>query len=174
MFLDEKTLLDRARAGDRKSLELLLRDNYKIIYGYLLKLTVNEEVTKDITQEVMVKAIVNINKFKGDSKFSTWLISIASNLYKDSVRKNKQMSNLSIEDTVVRDSHNVEDTVINKDTVRRMENMLKDFPLEKRMVFILKNYYHYSYEEISSILNCPIGTVRSRLHYCIKKLRSLI
>ena len=51
---------------------------------------------------------------------------------------------------------------------------VKGFSTRKRMVFILKNYYHYSYEEISSILNCPIGTVRSRLHYCIKKLRSLI
>lgn len=174
MFLDEKALLEKARSGDMKSLELLLYDNYKIIYGYLLKLTMNEELTKDITQEVMVKAILNIKKFKGDSKLSTWLISIASNLYKDSIRKNKQTSNISIEDLTVKDSQNIEDSVINKDTVRRIESMLKDFPYEKRMAFILKNYYDYSYEEISTILKCPIGTVRSRLHYCIKKLRSLI
>ncbi len=174
MFLDEKILLEKARAGDRKSLELLLYDNYKIIYGYLLKLTMNEELTKDITQEVMVKAILNIKKFKGDSKLSTWLISIASNLYKDSLRKNKLRTRISIEDVTIRDYQNVENSVINKDTVRRIENMLKDFPYEKRMVFILKNYYDYSYEEISTILKCPIGTVRSRLHYCIKKLRSLI
>ncbi len=174
MFLDEKALLEKARSGDRMSLELLLRDNYKIIYGYLLKLTMNEDVTKDITQEVMVKAIVNIKKFKGDSKFSTWLISIASNLYKDNIRKNKQTSSLSIEDLAVKDSQNLEDAVINKDTVRRIGNLLKDFPYEKRMVFVLKNYYDYSYEEISTILKCPIGTVRSRLHYCIEKLKSLI
>lgn len=174
MFLDEKALLEKARSGDRKSLELLLYDNYKIIYGYLLKLTMNEEFTKDITQEVMVKAILNIKKFKGDSKLSTWLISIASNLYKDSIRKNKQTSSINIEDLSVKDYQNIEDSFINKDTVRRIESMLKDFPYEKRMVFILKNYYDYSYEEISTILKCPIGTVRSRLHYCIKKLRSLI
>lgn len=174
MFLDEKVLLEKARSGDRKSLELLLYDNYKIIYGYLLKLTMNEELTKDITQEVMVKAILNIKKFKGDSKLSTWLISIASNLYKDSIRKNKYASSLKVEEITVKDSQNIEDSVINKDTIRRIENILKDLPYEKRMVFILKNYYDYSYEEISTILKCPIGTVRSRLHYCIKKLRSLI
>ena len=50
----------------------------------------NEEITKDITQEVMVKAILNIKKFKGNSKFSTWLISIASNIYKDMLKKNKR------------------------------------------------------------------------------------
>jgi len=174
MSLDEKALLEQARSGDSKSLELLLRDNYKIIYGYLLKLTMDEDITKDITQEVMMRAILNIKKFKGDSKFSTWLVSIASNLYKDIVRKNKKMSSQSFADLSLRDSQNLEDTVINKDTIRRVEKMLMDFPYEKRMVFILKNYYDYSYEEISKILKCPIGTVRSRLHYCIKKLRSLI
>lgn len=174
MFLDEKVLLEKARAGDRKSLELLPYDNYKIIYGYLLKLTMNEELTKDITQEVMVKAILNIKKFKGQSKLSTWLISIASNLYKDSIRKNKYTSSLSVEELSIKDYQNIEESVINKDTIRRMESILKDLPYEKRMVFILKNYYDYSYEEISTILKSPIGTVRSRLHYCIKKLRSLI
>jgi len=172
--LDEKTLLEKARSGDRKSLELLLYDNYKIVYGYLLKLTMNEEVTKDLTQDVMMKAILNIKKFKGESKFSTWLISIASNLYKDYIRKNKKISSMNIEDLSVKDSQSIEETFINKDTVNRVGKLIMDFPYEKRMVFILKNYYDYSYEEISKILKCPIGTVRSRLHYCIEKLRSLI
>lgn len=172
--MDEKTLLEKARSGDRKSLELLLYDNYKIVYGYLLKLTMNEEVTKDLTQDVMMKAILNIKKFKGESKFSTWLISIASNLYKDYIRKNKKISSMNIEDLSVKDSQSIEETFINKDTVNRVGKLIMDFPYEKRMVFILKNYYDYSYEEISKILKCPIGTVRSRLHYCIEKLRSLI
>jgi RNA polymerase sigma-70 factor, ECF subfamily len=46
--------------------------------------------------------------------------------------------------------------------------ILLSLPYEKRAVFILKHYYGYKYEEISKIMNCPIGTVRSRLHYCIK------
>ena len=48
--------------------------------------------------------------------------------------------------------------------------LLKELPKEKRAVFILKHYYNYKYEEISKILNCPIGTVRSRLHYSVKYL----
>jgi RNA polymerase sigma-70 factor (ECF subfamily) len=118
--------------------DIIKNDNYKIIYGYLLKLTMNEELTKDITQEVMVKAILNIKKFKGQSKLSTWLISIASNLYKDSIRKNKYTSSLSVEELSIKDYQNIEESVINKDTIRRMESILKDLPYEKRMVFILK------------------------------------
>lgn len=67
--LSEKALIEKAQSGDKKSLEVLLYDNYKIVYGYLLKLTMNEEITKDITQEVMVKAILNIKKFKGNYCF---------------------------------------------------------------------------------------------------------
>lgn len=172
--MNEKALLEKARTGDRKALELLLYDNYKIVYGYLLKLTVNEELTKDLTQDVMMKAILNIKKFKGDSKFSTWLISIASNLYKDYIRKSKKISSSAIEELSIKDSQNIENDVINKDTVNRIGKLLSELPYEKRMVFILKNYYDYSYEEIGEILKCPIGTVRSRLHYCIEKLRKLI
>lgn len=172
--MNEKALLEKARTGDRKALELLLYDNYKIVYGYLLKLTVNEELTKDLTQDVMMKAILNIKKFKGDSKFSTWLISIASNLYKDYVRKSKKISSTAIEELSIKDSQNIENDVVNKDTVNRVGKLLRELPYEKRMVFILKNYYDYSYEEIGEILKCPIGTVRSRLHYCIEKLRKLI
>jgi len=172
--LNEKALLEKARTGDRKALELLLYDNYKIVYGYLLKLTVNEELTKDLTQDVMMKAILNIKKFKGNSKFSTWLISIASNLYKDYVRKSKKISSTAIEELSIKDSQNIENDVVNKDTVNRVGKLLRELPYEKRMVFILKNYYDYSYEEIGEILKCPIGTVRSRLHYCIEKLRKLI
>lgn len=174
MFLEEKALIEKAKLGDRKSLEKLLYDNYNIVYGYILKLTMNEEITKDITQEVMVKAILNIKKFKGDSKLSTWLISIASNIYKDMLRKNKKISSIDIEKVSIENIRSLEDDVINKDTVKRIGEALLKLPEEKKMAFILKNYYNYSYEEISRVLNCPIGTVRSRLHYCIKKIKDLI
>jgi len=172
--LSEKALIEKAQSGDKKSLEVLLYDNYKIVYGYLLKLTMNEEITKDITQEVMVKAILNIKKFKGNSKFSTWLISIASNIYKDMLKKDKKVSRVDIEKTLIKNTQSLEDDIINKDTVKRIGEVLLKLPEEKRMVFILKNHFNYSYKEISKILKCPVGTVRSRLHYCIKKIRDFI
>ena len=98
----------------------------------------NEEITKDITQEVMVKAILNIKKFKGNSKFSTWLISIASNIYKDMLKKNKKISSLDIEKTLIKNTKSLEDDIINKETIRKIWEVLLKLPEEKRMVFILK------------------------------------
>lgn len=172
--LEEKELLAKARSGDRQALETLLYDNYKIVYGYLLKLTMNEDATRDFTQEVMVKAITHIQSFTGSSKFSTWLISIASNAYKDSLRKNKRISDVEIEDIEMEAPDNVEEKVLARDSIIRLKKILMSIPQEKRQTFILKHFYSYSYEDIAKIQKCPIGTVRSRLHYCIKKLQELL
>lgn len=172
--MDERDLVLKAQAGDKGALETLLYDHYKIVYGYILKLTMNEEVALDTTQEVMVKAILHIKKFKGDSKFSTWLISIASNTYKDSIRRNKRFSGIEVDNLSLEALDDVEASVIKRDNLARIKSALMELPEKIRMVFILKHFYDYSYEEIAKIANCPLGTVRSRLHYCMKKLQDII
>lgn len=172
--MDEKELVAKAQKGDKQALETLLYDNYKIVYGYLLKLTMHEENARDFTQEVMVKAITHIRTFSGKSKFSTWLVSIASNSYKDSLRKNKKLHHESIDQMEMEASDKLEEQVMLREDLFQLKKAILAFPEEKRMAFILKHYYNYSYEEIAGILKCPIGTVRSRLHYCIKKLQELL
>lgn len=172
--MEEKELVARAHSGDRQALETLLYDNYKVVYGYLLKLTLNEDTARDFTQEVMVKAITHIKSFSGSSKFSTWLISIASNAYKDSLRKSKRISDVEIENIEMEAPDNVEEKVLIRDSISKLKEVLMEIPDEKRKAFLLKHFYSYSYEEIAGILKCPVGTVRSRLHYCVKKLQELV
>jgi RNA polymerase sigma-70 factor (ECF subfamily) len=169
--MEETRQVKRARAGDKKALEDLLYENCNSLYAYLLRLTMNEDIAKDISQEVMVKAILNIKGFKGRSKFSTWLISIASNSYKDFLRKNKRLSQIPVDNLSIRASDDPEKDLISKDRMSQLREALLKLPEEKRMVFILKHRYGYSYKEIGKIVKCPVGTVRSRLHYCIKSLK---
>lgn len=169
--MDEEILVLKAKKGDKKALEKLFQDNYSVVYGYMLKLILDENIAKDFTQEAMLKAILNIKKFKGKSKFSTWLITIATNAYKDNIKKIKGRE-VNIESIATTSNENLEETIIIKETFQNIKRILLDIPESKRMVFILKHYYDYSYEEISKIVDCPIGTVRSRLHYCIKKIKN--
>lgn len=169
----ENDLIGKAKDGNRWAMEKLLGENYHIIYGYLLKLSINEDVAKDITQEVMVKAITNIRSFKGDSKFSTWLVSIASNLYKDCLKKNRSIPT-EMEDLNLISSQNTEDEVIQREHIRQLKKSLLELPESQRKVFILKHYFSYTYDEIAKILGCPVGTVRSKLHYSILKLKSIM
>lgn len=164
--LGEMELIQRAKTGDEGSLEELLQQNYSILKGYLLKVTLDPELAADLTQETMFKAIKKLRQFKGKSKFSTWLITIGSNLYRDYLKKNRRLTlveNLEPYQEVIYHEEADEQLILNE--------LLAKLPSEKRMVLILKHYFGYNYQEISQVLKCPVGTVKSRMYYCLEYLQ---
>ena len=168
--LDDINLIEKAKSGNISALNTLLSENYPILQGYVLKMTGNTDTTQDIVQETMLKAVINIKKFVPKAKFSTWLITIATNLYRDLLRKAKNFE--LIDESIETKALGPEESVISNIEYKAIKNILLNLPYEKRAVFILKHYYGYKYEEIAEILKCPIGTVRSRLHNCIKYIIS--
>ena len=165
--LKEDNLIARAKDGDKYAFEILINNNFHILKGYVLKLTCNKDLAEDIIQDTLLSAVVHIDSFTPKAKFSTWLIKIATNKYRDYLRKYKETEILL---DVLPSSYSIEDELIQKQDLETVLKILKEMPNDKRTVFILKHYYGYSYDEISDIVNCPIGTVRSRLHYGIKDI----
>lgn len=168
--MEEFELVMKAKQGNKSAFNTLLTNNYSLLKGYIIKMTGNPELSQDIIQESMLKAVVNIHKFKPEAKFSTWLIKIATNVYIDYLRKNKAIE--PIEENLEAAQCSAEDIAISNIEYKQAMNMLLSLPYEKRAVFILKHYFGYKYEEIAEILNCPVGTVRSRLHNTIKQIVS--
>ena len=72
-------------------MEQLLQEAYPYVYGYLIKLTGDEHCAQDLTQETMVKGILKIGQFKGEAKFSTWLVAIGDKTYRSSLRKKTEV-----------------------------------------------------------------------------------
>jgi len=146
------------------------------VKGYLLKTTFNQQLTEDLTQETMLKAILNFKTYKQTAKFSTWLITIATNLYRDYLRKNKNIIfDEELENKITNQldsSENPEQILLQKDEFKDIALLLKKLPEEKRMTLILKHYYDYKYEEIAKMMDCPVGTVRSRIHDALRFLRA--
>ena len=162
--MEEKELLDKARQGNKHCLNLLLQNNYQMLYGFLIKLTGDKDLAEDLVQDTLLKASLNITKFRGESKFSSYLIKIGINTHKNYLRKNK-----------IRTEHDdLEDDLINHIRFKEALNHLNNMSYEKRISFILKHYYGYSIEEISEILKVSEGTTKSRIHNTIKKLRELL
>ena len=168
--MEEIELIKKAQDGNKHAMNTLLQNNYKALYGFTLKMTANEDLTQDIVQEVCLKAVININKFRGKSKFQSWLISIAINYYRDLIRKNKKIEYTNeIELSCEMNDESI--NIINKLQVEEVLKELKSMPYEKRISFILKHYYGYSYEEISKLFNCSEGTIKSRIFYTASKLK---
>ena len=142
-----------------------------IILKYLIKLTLNEHDAKDLTQDVMVKAIKNIKSFDNSkASFSTWLIAIAKNLWLDSVRKKNVREKFfkKSKENFQEVSINQVDSFIENEEVLRALKTLSD---KVRIPIIMQYNLGYSYEEIAKHLKIPIGTVKSRISNGVKTLR---
>jgi RNA polymerase sigma-70 factor, ECF subfamily len=166
-MVDELELIDRAKKGNKSAMNTLLTENLNILKGYAIKMTGGDlHLAQDIVQDTLLKAVLSIEKFEPRAKFSTWLIKISTNVYRDYLRKSKPME--LIEETLEDRAQDVEDIAISNYQYKEIMNIIMKLSPEKRSVFILKHYQGYKYEEIAEILGCPVGTVRSRLHNTVK------
>lgn len=166
--MEERELIEEAKRDNKNAMNRLLMDNYKILLGYTIKMTGDSTLAQDIVQETMLKAVLNIKKFQPEAKFSSWLIKIATNQYRDSLRKNKRTE--EIDETIESRDSSPEEIALSNIQYKEIMDILQGINYEKRAAFILKYYHGYKYEEIAETLNIPVGTVRSRLHNCIKAI----
>lgn len=171
--MEEEDLVQRAKNGNKSALNSLFQLNYKMIFGFVIKMTANETLAQDITQETFLKAVINIKKFNCNCKFSTWLIKISINLYKDYMKKNK---NIEFKQDIIpiEAGESMEERIMTNLQYKEAIEELRKMSYKKRTSFILKHYYGYSLEEISEIMNCPQGTVKSRIGNCVDSLRKVL
>jgi len=160
-----------SRAGRLSDAELanLLREHYAFVFHYLIKVTMDRSVAEDMTQETMIRAIEKIDRYDGSSKFSTWLITIGTRLFLDAVRRKKRETAILKEEG--RMSAFRWETASRGAEWTELMACLEKMDREERMPLVLKHYYGYTYEEIGEMMALPIGTVKSRIHHSIRKIR---
>ncbi|AEM78388.1 RNA polymerase sigma factor [Thermoanaerobacter wiegelii] len=165
--MGQEELLERAKAGDVEAFEILASSYQKYIYNVILRTVGDKEEALDLTQETLLKAYLNIKKFKGNSSFRTWLYRIAINCAMDYLRKRnigknyfKQMEEFKNE---VKNFKTPEEVVDKKLTAEMIMKEINKLPVDYKVVLILRDVEGLNYEEISKILNLNLGTVKSRL-----------
>lgn len=132
-------------------IEELYNEYFKMVYKYLISLTHNNDIAEDLTQETFCKAIYKINTFKEDCKISTWLCTIAKNLWIDELKKNKKIDLTNV-DSLTDKHSNLEEEFFweqNKEKLYKKINELDD--LTKR-IFYLKLVENLTFKEIGDIM----------------------
>ena len=129
------------------------------------------ELSQDIAQEAFIKAYKNIEKFRGDSQFYTWIYRIAINTAKNVVSTKARKSEIYDNDTTdqllsesATTSENPENILQAEQLRSEINKALQNLPEDIRVTLSLREFDGLSYEEIAKVLECPIGTVRSRIH----------
>ncbi|GIP35445.1 RNA polymerase sigma factor SigY [Paenibacillus sp. J2TS4] len=166
---NEQEWIRQAQAGDSQALAKLLQTHYSTVVHYLIKVTLQPHVAEDIAQDTMLKAIEKIKLYNGQSKFSSWLLTIATRLYIDNFRRKKREKLWLKQETAMRKinwhlSQQGEDWPEVLDTLNKLSY---DF----RIPIILKHYYGYAYDEIAEMMDIPAGTAKSRVFNGLKMLR---
>lgn len=167
--MDEAALIARAQRGDSVALAKLLQMHYLSVKKYLVSVTFDRSLSEDLTQDTMIRAIQRIGQFGGRSKFTTWLIAIATNLYTDWLRKQQRERRLE-EDAI--QSLMLEPAALDPGgAMRELMERLHELPREVSLPVILKHYHGYTYEEIAEWMAIPVGTVKSRIFNGIRSLQ---
>jgi RNA polymerase sigma-70 factor (ECF subfamily) len=170
----DQQLVERAQRGDKRAFELLV-SKYQRKLGRLLSRFIRDGAeVEDVTQEAFIKAYRALPSFRGDSAFYTWLYRIGINTAKNYLvaqgRRAPTTTGFDSEDAEnfedgdqLRDVNTPENEMMSKQIASTVNETMDALPEELRTAIVLREIDGLSYEEIAAVMNCPIGTVRSRI-----------
>lgn len=180
---DELEIVKKAREGDLSAFDILVRRYQERIYATVFHMTSNHEDANDLTQETFIKAHQALKSFKGDSSFFTWIYRIAVNKTINLLKQRKNRIHISLNDMEMNAENDPElVSLVSHKTPRRdmhlseLQEKLNKAMLvlseDHRLVVTLHDIQGLSHEEIGKIMDCNVGTVRSRLFYARQQLQA--
>src|SRR5437879_673388 len=181
----EDELVRRARTGELTAYDELVRRYQERIYATIYHMTSNHEDANDLAQEAFIKAFHALKSFKGGSSFYTWVYRIAVNKTINFLKQRKNKAQLSLDDLDFNAEHDPDLVALISDKTPRRDINLAELQeklnsaMQKlsephRLVVTLHNVQGLSHEEIAGIMECNIGTVRSRLFYARQQLQAYL
>lgn len=181
----EIALVDRARAGDLQAYDELMRLYQERIYGTIYHMTSNHEEANDLVQETFIKAFQALKTFKGGSSFYTWIYRIGVNKTINFLKQRKNRQGMSLNDLDFNAENDPGLVALISDKTPRREAGLAELQKKlneamgrlsevHRLVVTLHDVQGMAHEEIAEIMECNIGTVRSRLFYARQQLQGFL
>jgi len=182
----EYKLIKKAIDGDTSAFESLIIPYEKKVYNIALQMFKNEHDAYDAAQEVLIKVYKNLSKFKFESAFSTWLHRLAMNTCIDEYRKRKRhmTHTTSMDQNTNDDSKPVkqfedhhptpEQAVLSKERVQEVRDALDQMKEEQKLMIVYRDLQGMTYDEIATLCDCNLGTVKSRIARSRKSLKDII
>lgn len=174
---DYDALALRSREGDPKALALLYRHLAPPLLEHLERMLAERSDAEDVLHEVFVRVFQGRGRYKGQGRFRSWLFTVATRLALDMLRQRQRRGQLAT--SVVRALERASapdpcEEVLHRDLLKKVESVLSDLPPTYAMAFHLRVREGFSYREIASICGDREGTLRSRVHHTLKRIRLVL
>ncbi|MEW6661484.1 MAG: RNA polymerase sigma factor [Bacillota bacterium] len=181
----ESDLIKQSKQGDVQAFECLVLQYQRQVYSVAYRFMGNHEDASDLAQEAFVRAFQSISKFREEASFKTWIHHIVANVCRDELRRRNRHPVSSLNEPVfMEDSEVYRQTADwsmapdrlyeHKETQVYLHNLINSLSPEFRMVVVMRELQGFSYEEIAAIMDCSLGTVKSRLSRARQALRDRI
>ena len=169
----DRQLVEKVQAGDKRAFDLLVLKYQAKIQALVARYVQDHHEVQDVTQEAFIKAYRALPRFRGDAAFYTWLYRIAINTAKNHLVSRSRRppgSDVEVEDAeyyeaggALRDQENPENQLFRAELEKVVNTAIKELPDDLRAAVTLREFDGLSYEDIADIMDCPVGTVRSRI-----------
>jgi len=170
----DQQLVERVQRGDKSAFDLLVSKYQRKIFRLLSRLIRDSAEVEDVAQEAFIKAYRALPNFRGDSAFYTWLYRIAINTAKNHLVSQGRRAPTTTEADIdeaetfddgghLRDLNTPDSMLLSKQVAEAVNRAIDQLPEDLRTAIVLREIEGLSYEEIAESMNCPIGTVRSRI-----------
>jgi len=182
---DEHILLKKSQEGDIHAFEQLIESYQKRVFNIAYRIIGSYDDANELAQEVFIKVYRSLSQFKGRSSFSTWIYSITKNVCYDELRKRKNKKVVYIDEDIKYDNNEIQrqvedgrpqpDEIAEKNEIKRIvHEAIMELSYEHREAIVLRDIQGFSYEEISKLLKCPEGTVKSRINRARRSLKNIL
>ncbi|WP_456398809.1 RNA polymerase sigma factor [Mesoaciditoga sp.] len=181
--LDELKLIRDLKKGKAEAYEKLYAQHVNRI-GRIAKSYLGVDDVEDVVQEVFIRVYKNIKKFRGDSSLSTWIYRITVNVCKDmrakKHRKKEILTSFGLEEDDEKsflepvEENKPSDELLKEISAEEIRRAIEALSQEDRLLITLREIEDMSYAEIAEVVEKPVGTVKSRLHYAREKLRAIL
>ena len=169
----DQQLVARVQQGDSRAFDMLVLKYQHKIFSLIGRYVHDADEVQDVAQEAFIKAYRALPRFRGDSQFYTWLYRIAVNTAKNHLVSRSRRppgSDVEVEDaeyyeggSALRDIESPENALFGAELKEVVESAIRDLPDDLRSAVTLREFDGLSYEDIAEIMDCPVGTVRSRI-----------
>lgn len=176
--LEDQHYIDLIIKGDSNSFAVLVNRYKDMIFTLALKMVKNREEAEEVAQDTFIKVYNSLNKFKGDSKFSTWIYKIAYNTCLDRLKKNKKEDlNISIDEFsahLIRTMDNALSALEDKERKQTIQNCLNLLPGDESFLLTLFYFEDQSLEEIGKVMNISANNAKVKLFRSRQKLAVIL
>lgn len=173
----DNSLMERVRQGDLSGLAGLFEKHHRPLFQFFVHLSGNRDLGQDLVQEVFFRILKYRDSFDPEHSFTSWMYQIARNTHTDSMRKRRFEVIPGGADTAIPEprSHEaaIDEKLERRQEVALLKRALDRLPADKREILVLSRFQNLKYEQIASILDCEVGTVKVRVYRAVRALTQI-